>query len=391
MPLFPTLAQRRQQAPRRPRPSGGVPVSLVITDLDVGGAERALVALARGLDRSRWNPQVICLGREGALADPLREAGLPVVSLDAQPSRPAQALFRLAKALRSQRPELVQSFLFHANVASRLAALLAHRPWVVGGLRVAEHEKAWHRRLDALTMPLSLGSVCVSKGVEQFAIQTGRLRPERLVVIPNGIDPAPIDAASPVDRALLQVPADAHLALFVGRMTLQKGVPVLLDAARIVARQHDNWFLALVGDGPELRSLRETAHRDAVLRDRLRWLGRRDDVPGLLHACDVLVLPSLWEGMPNVVLEAMAARRAVVATAVEGTEDLVVRDQTGWLVPRGDSARLAEALHEAAGEPETRRALGEAGRHRVESHFSNAAMVAAYDRLWSEILGSARA
>jgi glycosyltransferase involved in cell wall biosynthesis len=364
-----------------------VPVSLVITDLDVGGAERALVALATGLDRARWNPQVICLGPEGALEKPLRDAGLRVVTLNARSGRPLQAVVRLAKALRSHRPELVQSFLFHANVVSRLAALLARRPWVVGGLRVAEHEKTWHRWLDRLTIPLALGSVCVSKGVERFAIEIGRLRPERLVVIPNGIDPAPFDAATPVDRASLQVPADAHLALFVGRMTLQKGVPVLLDAARIVARQHPNWYLALVGDGPELAPLRETADGDTVLRDRLRWLGRRTDVPGLLRTCNLLVLPSLWEGMPNVVLEAMAARRAVVATAVEGTEDLVLRDQTGWLVPRGDSARLAEALHEAAGEPDTCHALGLAGRERVETCFSPAAVVAAYDRLWSEILG----
>lgn len=362
-------------------------MSLVITDLDVGGAERALVALALGLDRSRWNPQVVCLGAEGALATPLRDAGVPVVTLDARANRPFQAVFRLAKALRAHRPELVQSFLFHANVASRLAALLARRPWVIGGLRVAEREKAWHRRLDRLTVPLALGSVCVSNGVERFAIETSRIRPDRLVTIPNGIDPAPIDAAPPVDRASIQVPEDAHLALFVGRMTLQKGVPVLLDAARIVARQHANWYLALVGDGPELASLRETAQRDAVLRDRLRWLGRRNDVPGLLHSCDILVLPSLWEGMPNVVLEAMAARRAVVATAVEGTEDLVVRDQTGWFVPRGDSARLAEALHEAASEPDTCRALGEAGRLRVETDFTPDFVVTAYDRLWSAVLG----
>jgi starch synthase (maltosyl-transferring) len=366
-------------------------VSLVITDLDVGGAERALVALALGLDRSRWNPHVVCLSHEGSLVEPLRSAGLPVATLDARPGQPVRAVWRLARALRAHRPALVQSFLFHANIAARLAAPLAGRPWVLGGLRVAEREKGWHRTLDRLMMPMALGSVCVSQGVATFATQVGRLPARRLTVIPNGVDPAPIDAAPVVDRASLDVPADAHLALFVGRMTLQKGVPVLLDAARIVARQHPGWYLALVGDGPDLAALRRTAANDDVLRDRLRWLGRRDDVPGLLHASDLLVLPSLWEGMPNVVLEAMAARRAVVATAVEGTEDLVVRDATGWLVPRGDSARLAEALHEAVAEPDRLRALGAAGRERVETAFAPAAVVAAYDRLWSEVLGYADA
>jgi starch synthase (maltosyl-transferring) len=129
---------------------------------------------------------------------------------------------------------------------------------------------------------------------------------------------------------------------------------------------------------------------DAAARvpgDRLHWLGRRSDVPGLLRTADLLVLPSRWEGMPNVVLEAMTARKAVVASAVEGTEDLVVAGETGWLVPPGDAGALASALVEAAADRQRLRRFGRAGRDRIERHFSIDRVIRAYDTLWAEVLG----
>src|SRR5262245_27867054 len=200
-------------APRRPWPAESVPVSLVITDLDVGGAERALVALATGLDRRRWQPSVVALSAEGKLAEPLRAAGIAVECLGVDRRRPLTAVWRLARALRRQKPRLVQSFLFHANVAARLAGPIAGRPPVVGGLRVAEHSKRWHLQLDRLTTPLSLGSICVSQGVLEFSRDVGGIASERLTVIPNGIAPAPYDRAEPTQRESIGVPPDGHLVL----------------------------------------------------------------------------------------------------------------------------------------------------------------------------------
>ena len=364
-----------------------MPVALVITDLDVGGAERSLVALATGLDRRRWSPSVACLGPEGKLAAPLRAAGVRVRCLAVDRRKPTAAVAGLARVLEKVRPELVQAFLFHANIAARLAAPLAGVPWVVGGLRVAERRERWHLWLDRLTIGLSAGSVCVSAGVERFAREAGRLPADRLTVIPNGIDVERIDRAAPVPREAIGVPEEAHLALFVGRLDAQKGVATLLEAAGRVAGARPDWHLALAGDGPERDDLRRQAEADARLAGRVRWLGRRDDVPGLLKAADLLVLPSLWEGMPNVVLEAMAAGRAVVATAVEGSEDLVLPDRTGWLVPPGSPGPLAEVLLSAAADPGRLRRYGEAGRERVAAEFTPGRVVEAYDRLWSRLLG----
>ncbi len=383
------LDSRISTSPRNPWPAQPLRVALVITDLDVGGAERALVALATRLDRRRWNPSVFCLGPEGKLVEPLRNAGIETTCLAVNRRRPLQAVRLLARALRLQRPELVQSFLFHANVASRLASLWTGRPrpWLLGGLRVAEHEKRWHLTLDRMTASLSSGSVCVSRGVERFTREVGRWPADRLTVIPNGIDPGPIDLAPVADRSALGVPAGAHLALFVGRIELQKGLPVLLDAAEFVAWKRPDWHLVLAGDGPDRADFMRWTTSTPELARRVHWLGFRDDVPSLLKAADVLVLPSLWEGMPNVVLEAFAARRAVLATAVEGTEELIESGQNGWLVPPGEVNSLADALLEAAADPERTRRYGLAGRAKIEAEFTLAKVVRKYERLWARVLG----
>jgi glycosyltransferase involved in cell wall biosynthesis len=298
-----------------------------------------------------------------------------------------QVVARLAQSLSRYRPELVQSFLFHANLAARLAAPWAGRPWVVGGLRVAEHRQGWHQVLDRLTAFLSAGSVCVSQGVLRFSRDVGGLDSRRLTVIPNGIDPEPFDRACAVPRGDLGIPEQAHLALAVGRLDVQKGIADLLAAAERVIARCSSWHLALAGDGPCRAWLLEQVAARPTLGGRIHWLGPRDDIPGLLKAADVLVLASLWEGMPNVVLEAMAASRPVVATAVEGTEELVIPGQTGWLVPPRDPEILSNALLAAARAPDLCQTFGQGGRARVEKEFSLDRTVTAYERLWFGLLG----
>jgi glycosyltransferase involved in cell wall biosynthesis len=368
-------------------PDRPLPVSLVITDLDVGGAERALVALALGLDRTRWDPSVIALGPEGELVEPLRGGDVKTRCLNVDRRRPMEAVRRLAEALQEQRPVLIQSFLFHANIAARLAAQAAGSPPVVSGLRVAEREKGWHLWLDWLTASRSAGVVCVSNGVRRQALARRAAKPERLVVIPNGIDPTVFDASPVADRLTLGVPLDAQFVLYVGRMERQKGVSDLLRAASDVIASRADVHFVLVGDGPRRAALEWESWAQPPQRDRVHWLGRRSDVPSLLKAADLLVLPSLWEGMPNVVLEAMAARRAVVATAVEGSEDLVEPGKTGWLVPRADPLALSAALLDALSDAARLRRYGELGRSRVESEFAQSAVISAYERFWGEVLG----
>lgn len=343
--------------------------------------------LAVRLDRTRWAPVVVNLSGEGALVEPIRRAGIPCESLNLDRRRPIRGVFRLASVLRRHRPALVQSFLFHANLAARLAGPLAGFPPVVGGLRVAEHEKRWHRTLDRLTSRLTRASVCVSEGVRRFSVETGGLDPDRLVVIPNGVDPARFDEAAPVPRTEFGAADDDFLALAVGRLDAQKGLADLLAAAERVIPARPRFRLAIVGDGPQRDWLDAEIAARPILTGRVLRLGRRDDAPGLLRSADLLVHAAHWEGMPNVVLEAMAARLPVVATAVEGAEDLVVPGETGWLVPPKAPERLVQAILEAVDAPESARKMGRAGRVRVETEYSLHRVVSLYDDLWRRILG----
>jgi starch synthase (maltosyl-transferring) len=359
----------------------------VITDLDVGGAERALTTLATHLKPTRWRVGVFCLREPGRLTDVLRRADVFCECLCLKRRNPVQAVTRLARSLRRFRPELVQSFMFHANLAARLSAPWAGCPWVVGGLRVAEREKRWHLILDRLTGSLVTGSVCVSQGVMKFSRDVAGLDPARLIVIPNGIDPAPFDRAVRLSRAEIGVPENGHVALYVGRLDVQKGLPDLLDAAQRLVAARPTWYLVLAGDGPTREWLTAQIENRPGLKGRVHWLGSRDDIPALLKSANVLVLPSLWEGMPNAVLEAMAASRPVIGTTVEGTEDLIVPGQTGWLIPPSDVTTLTQALLEAVDSPERCLRYGEAARRRVEQDFSRERMVAAYEGVWARILG----
>ena len=227
------LAQTAQS--RRPWPDRPVAVGIVITDLDIGGAEKVLTSLAvrlnQGVAAGGFLPGEARTARPGFAPGgrTLRMPGSRAPETDAG-DRPAN------RGLRRFRPELVQSFLFHANLAARLSAPWAGCSWVLGGIRVAEHQKRWHLTLDRLTAAPT-GSVCVSRGVMQFDRAVARLDLDRLTVIPNGIDPAPIDAAVPAPRATLGVPDNAHLAIYVGRLDPQKGLPGLLDAAERVIRE----------------------------------------------------------------------------------------------------------------------------------------------------------
>ncbi len=258
---------------------------------------------------------------------------------------------------------------------------------MVSGLRVAERQKRRHLALDHLTLRLACGAVCVSEGVRRFSREVGGWPDDRLTVIPNAVDTTLYDHAVATSRPSLGIPDDGLFVLYVGRLNVQKGLPVLLDAMELILSARPDVYLRLAGIGPERDWLNERIAKSFTLAAHVQLLGPRDDVPGLLRASDSLVLPSLWEGMPNVVLEAMASRRAVVATAVEGSEDLVTPGATGWLVPPGDADALASALLDAVSDRARLSQFGTTARMRVEAEFTPSRTVLAYEHLWAGILG----
>ena len=363
-----------------------VPIAFCITDLDRGGAEQALVQIVTRLDRNEWAPHVFCLAGEGELAAPLREAGVPVTCLNAKRWWNAGVLFRLRREMRRLRPAVLQTFLYHANILGRVAGRMARVPVVVSGIRVAERRSRFRLWFDRVTERWVARHVCVSEGVAKFSIETGRLSPEKVVVIPNGVDFERFATAEPADLSEFGIGPESRVLLFVGRLDPQKGIRGLLESMRELSSRASfaGTHLLFVGHGPSRGEI-ERFVRDDHLERCVHLLGRRNDVPALMRAADCLVLPSLWEGMPNVVLEAMAVGLPVVATAVEGTAELVRDGETGLLVPAGDREALSAAIDAVLCDGESAARRGQSAQDHVSKRFTWEGIAKQYADLYRDL------
>ena len=365
------------------------PIAFCITDLDAGGAERALVQLVVRLDRSRWNPVVFCLSKPGILVADLEKAGVHVECLGAGSIGNLSVVFRLFRRLRRLRPVILQTFLFHANIVGRVAGRLAGVPRIVSGIRVAEQRSRFRLWLDRVTERLITRHVCVSRAVADFSIERGRLSPDKIVVIPNGVNAQRFANAIPADLSPYGIPPGSQTLLFVGRLDPQKGPWLLVRAVKGLLPVHRNLHLLMVGDGPLAAELKDWT-RAQRLDDRIHFAGWRPDVPSLLKAVDALVLPSRWEGMPNVVLEAMAAGRPVIATRVEGVRELVTDRETGLLVEPESVESLAGAIALLLAEPDLGREAGRKAQQIATIRFTADSVASSYAELYAALLDESR-
>lgn len=369
-------------------------IALGITDLEVGGAEQALVELACRLDRSQFETRVFCLasrpkGPGGRLADRLDQAGLDAAFLGAnRPAALPRVLAMLIDWLRKTQPDVVQTFLFHANVVGRIAARWAGVPKVLSGVRVAEREARWHLWVDRATSFWVDRYVCVSDSVAKFCLDVARLPAQKISVIPNGVDIDRFDRVKPADLTGLGIAPGRGAITFVGRLDRQKGLDWLLEIAPQFLARLPDVDLLLVGKGPWRHQLEQAAERQGI-RKRVLFAGWQSDVAAILAASRLVLLPSRWEGMPNAVLEAMACRRPVVATDVEGVRCLL-GESPEQLVRFGDSPGLIDRIVKILTNPKLHHELGLRNYQRAARCFPVQKMVDAYGQLWRESVGGSR-
>jgi glycosyltransferase involved in cell wall biosynthesis len=357
----------------------------LIPTLDRSGAEKQMVLLARGLPRDRFRVEVAALTRLGPLEAELRGAGVPVTTIGKRHKVDPPAFARLVRFLKDRRFDVVQTWIFAANTYGRLAAFRVGVPVVITAEMAVDLWKGPRQlAVDRWLARWTDRVVGNSRAVVDFYRRAG-VADDRLALIYSGIGDEEPPAVDPAEvRASLGLPADAPLALFAGRLAAQKGLDDLINALDLLQHVRPDLRTLIVGDGPLRGHLEDLAHAYR-LDGAVRFLGHRDDVPRLLSASDLLVLPSLYEGLPNVVLEAMRARKPVVATAAPGTTEVVVDGQTGRLVPLRNPPALAEAIRSVIQDPDLARRLGEAGRARVEAEFRADAMVAQFADLYEQL------
>jgi len=366
----------------------------VIDSFAVGGAQTQLLQLLQGLDK-RENTIAVCpIWPLADLEPAFRATGVEIVPIHKRFPLDFSEAFRLGVAIRKFSPHIVHTWLFTGSLWGRLGAWLAGSPVVIASERTFVTEnyhppfvdmisKTFTRFTDAVTVNSTFGAAfLVKKG---YPIQ-------KIHKIFNGVDTSrfhPPDSAecrTAIRRELGCYGASIAVGM-VGRLVPQKNQKILIAAmSRLIASGLDI-HLILIGDGPDRQQLVETV-RDMKLEDRVHLTGQRTDIPEVLSALDIFALSSRWEGMPNVVLEAMATGLPVVATDVAGISDLVCEGQSGYIVPVDDPEKMAQALKMVAESSERRRSFGRYARTRCEQEFSLKKMVDSTLNLYSGLLKS---
>ncbi|AEG15312.1 glycosyl transferase group 1 [Desulfofundulus kuznetsovii DSM 6115] len=363
----------------------------LITGLAYGGAETQLVRLATALKARNWRVNVVSMLPPQAFTDELQAAGIPLATLNMRRGVPdPRAIVRLLRLIRQSRPHILTSFMFHANLLGRIVGRLAGVPIIVSSIRNENFGGPCRDNVLRLTDWMGEITTTNSRLAADKLVRRGVVPGDRIRVIPNGLvlnEFKVNDSNRAGLRQQLGIAEDEFLWLAVGRLEEQKDYPTLLQAFQILKQGGCKAQLRVAGQGPMLETLQRQI-ADLGISDRVIFLGLRRDIPLLLDAADGFVLSSAWEGLPNVVMEAMAAAKPVVATNVGGVPELVQEGVTGFMVPPRNAEALSTAMSKMMALPESKRkAMGQSGRAHIEVNYSLERVVDQWEALYMELLG----
>jgi glycosyltransferase involved in cell wall biosynthesis len=312
----------------------------------------------------------------------------------------ARILFQLVRQLRQYRPDILHCHLVRANLYGRIAAVIACVPVVISTLRNVEEYMTGDdivsravRKVEYLTAGLVSKYVAVSENVRQSAVASLQLIPNQIITILNAVDFSPfcqIAEDRACIRAELNLQPDDIVVGSVGRLHRQKNYSFLIKLAQTLCTVFEKVYFVIVGEGEERQAL-DLMVAELGLRERVLLIGFRSDIPRLLQAFDIFVLPSLYEGLPRAVMEAMSVGLPCVVTDVGGNAEAVIHGETGFVWPVGDFASFASSLENLLRNPSLRNAMGLAGRARAQKVFSANRMAQQYEYLYMSLLERATA
>jgi glycosyltransferase involved in cell wall biosynthesis len=361
----------------------------LITSFEIGGTERQAVELLKRLDPERYDVRLAVIRNEGPFYREI-EARFPDVPefplTSFYNANAIKQLARLRRLMMRERIDILHAHDFYSGLIGGAAARLA-------GVRVIasqRHLKLSDRRVHETGMRiihrLAHRILVNSEAIRRRILDHDDAPPHKIVIVRNGVQQAPVSRAQARAHLLSELGTNANVKLIgmAARLQPVKGHRFFLEAAATVLGDEPNAHFVLVGDGPLRSEIEEQASRLGIT-DRMHLLGDRIDVAQLISAFDLLVLSSLHEGLPNAVMEAMAAGVPVVATAVGGTKELISDGETGYLASPGDSSALADRILVALRDPNAVNVV-EAARARITSTFGMERMVESVEHLYDELM-----
>jgi glycosyltransferase involved in cell wall biosynthesis len=358
---------------------------LCVVGLGTGGTETHVLELASRINRARFDLTVCSLKSGGCVADELRARGIRVVSLGGAGKLDARVILRLWRFIKREQPDVIQAFLFWANIAARLAGHFAKRIGVVSSYHDEVVPEGWlNRTIDRLTMKWTKYIVCCSEAVRRSVEKRIGGEKQQFIVIPFGVETNRFGGAALLSGVALGLQEGLPIIGTVCRLVEpKKGLRFLLQAMAHLEQEAGKPVcqLLIVGEGPAEQNLRALSTQLGIA-SRVVFSGMRRDIPQLLSLMEIFVLPSLYEGFGIAILEAMASGKPVVASTVGGIREFVVSGESGLLVPPGNSVALAAAIRQLLAQPEQAKAMGCRGQEHVRKHYSIESVVRQHEQLY---------
>jgi len=354
----------------------------LIESSETGGAETVVISLVENLDRNRYR-SFVCLLSDGWLNTQLQRRGIETMVISQPRSVDFLWIYRVYRTLRDRSIHVMHSHEFATNVYGSLLSLVSGIPIVTTAHGKNYYAEKWRRRLAYRFAARQSTMVAVSEDLKRFLTQRVGIPPGNIRVVHNGIDlhRYALSERHSTTRKDLGIDARQPVIGTVGNLFAVKGQTYLLRACAVVARDFPDFVLLVAGEGGQLGALEDEA-RSLGIGGNVKFLGFREDVPYLLQAMDVFVLPSLSEGLPLSILEALALQKPIVASNVGGIPEVVKDGVTGYLVPSKDPKALAEKIILLLHHPQVAADFVKEGRKRVEEAFSLEQMIQEYQSLY---------
>ena len=361
----------------------------LVNGFAIGGGEIKLLELVKLLDKDKFNQVVVSVGQSGPLQKEFEELGFPVYVFEKKHKYDFTQIYKVRGLIKKHNIDIVMTTLFYADVIGAFASK-GHVP-VISWEVVTQPQKTVHKLTYGRAKKHFYKVITVSNAIKDKIIKERNLVPEKVDTIHYGVDTQRFIRDSIIGEKIkkeLGIENGKIILGTVARLTNQKGHKYLIEAVPQIVEKYPNVKFVFAGDG-YLHEELNARIKGLGMSSYFIFLGFRKDIPELLSAFDGFILPSLYEGLPNVVLEAMSCSNPVVATAVDGTPEAVIDGETGFLVPSKQPEPLAKAVIKLIQNKTNMETMGQNGRLRVEKHFSIDKQVEEFEYLFHQVLHKA--
>ncbi len=358
----------------------------------IGGIQQQILSLLKEYDREVFNPAFCCLGPKGEIGKEIENLGFDFTALNRERYHRFSPgiVIALYKLIKRKRIHVLRTHKYRANLYGRLAGRLAGVPVIISSLHIdygAKDRYTGRRIMNRLLSRVSDRIVAVSESVKRDSVRYDGIEPERVLVIRNGVDTRRFSAGQEYNNAgeEFSIKKEDMVIGFVGRIVQSKGLQYLIEAASLLKGQYDNLKFLLVGDGSLVNELKEQAREKGVFKNVI-FAGSRRDISAFLSRFNIFVMPSVKEGLPNSLLEAMAMGKPVIAAGVGGIPEVINNGVNGLLVPPGDAGRLAESIKRLIENEGMAAGMGQAARDFIAENYSIKSTALKWQSLYVSLL-----